>query len=172
MFISLCFTVGVGGLGRGPTGNLCETAVCRVSSQRGSAAGPGRAGPSQDWLWFASGHFSAALIGLQSTFLLSWDKPRSCWLASSWCPGCSIHHPIQQHHTPVLADTVGAAPLSTFQEERNEFKRSQRICVYSSQAHQKWLRARLLAHSQGERQLHSKLPSLRPGRKVSVVLQR
>lgn len=144
MFLSLCFTVGVGDLGQWPTGNLCETAsavsavsaVCCRARPGGAQSGlalvcirpfPGRAYWPTERL--------SALLG-QTQVLLA---------GQLLVPGM-LHPPSNPDRItpPVPPDTVGAAPLSTFQEERNEFKRSQRICVYSCQAHQKRLRVRYL----------------------------
>lgn len=102
--LSLFLSVGVGGLCPEPTGSALWEPLCGVSNEGGFlphwAGWLGNSGVQSGLapIWIRPFHSLA--IGLQSNFLLPWDKPMSCWLASTWCRESSIHHPTwsSSHH--------------------------------------------------------------------------
>lgn len=91
--------MGVGGPCPEPTGRaLCEP-PCGVSNEGGVLPHwPGWLGGSGAQSGLAPVPIRpprSLAIGLQSNFLLPWDKPVSCWLAATWCRESSTHSPIR-----------------------------------------------------------------------------
>lgn len=119
----------------------------------------------RDWLLLPSGHFAALLLAYRATCCCPGTSLLFCWLAGTWCGESSIHYPTgsSSHHF-YLTWHAAVDTSAHSRRKKNEFESSLGIFLYSPQAH--LLKARVLAHSQGERERKSKSPSLKDKREI------
>lgn len=97
--------------------------------------------------------FLSLAIGLQSNFLLPWDKPVSCWLGSTRCQESSSHHQTgsSSHHFYCLTRQAAMDTSAHFWRKRISLKDRKGFVCIALKPIIKLLKAIVFAHSQGER---------------------